>query len=323
MKETLSEYRIARSSTIAVIQGCLSNMEAITEAIDGPKDTELFVHDLKTSPFPLADFDIPQPPLPLLRTGSLRGFGSIRKRASLLVRRSLREPSTDDFSDLPPEQQKRRLRSVVEKLEGDLVQLEKNKEGFEILGAVQQQPEFTDQRARERNTRELEEVSSQIEHVRANIAKYTGYLETIGVNLAEERASDSFMGEQRLSRTSSMITLRSSSSRLSSLNEVTVEAGSSQFDVHTPPPGRRRSSATGSDITRSDTYSRSEAKDADADSLNYFRTRRNSRHSQVSVPELSAEIASIDSGPPPAIPPSPAALKNSEFKFPPFLLVSQ
>ena len=74
-----------------------------------------------------------------MRSSSLRGFGSIRKRASLLVKRAPREPTTDDFSDLPPEQQKRRLIALVEKMEAELVQLEKNREGFELLAVVYQQ----------------------------------------------------------------------------------------------------------------------------------------------------------------------------------------
>jgi len=158
-------------------------------------------------------------------------------------------------------------------------------------------------------------VTLQIEGVQASITKYLGYLEILGVNMAEQRALEAQTPEGRLSRTSSMITLRSTSSRISSMNDPSSEVVPTHFDVQTPSPGRRRSSAADSDsLSRSDTHSRSEANAADADSLNTFRPRRNSLLSQASIPELSAaEVASIDSGPPPVLSPSPAALRSGQY----------
>ena len=58
-------------------------------------------------------------------------FGTLKKRASLLVRWT--KDHNDDFSDLPPKQRKRKLLTVIEKLEGEIAQLqEKNQEIAEI-----------------------------------------------------------------------------------------------------------------------------------------------------------------------------------------------
>lgn len=165
-------------------------------------------------------------------------------------------------------------------------------------------------------------MTLQIEATRASLTKYVGYLEIIGVALPDESTRELLNSDDRRSRTSSMITLHSTSSRISSVNDPILDIGPSHFDVHTPTPGRRRSSATDSDtFSRSDTHSRSEAHAADADSLHAMRPRRNSILSQASIPSLAAEVASIDSGPPPPVPtPSPAAMKKSEdlFLLPPY-----
>lgn len=142
-KETLQEYSFSCATSTTFVHACFSNIDAVVKAIDPIKDSEIFVNENKTGlqpPSP-AEFEHPHQ-FPVLRSPSLRGFGSIRKRASLLVKRTAREPTNDDFSDLPPEQQKRRLISVVEKLEAEIDQLEKNREGLDLLAVVYQQVSF-------------------------------------------------------------------------------------------------------------------------------------------------------------------------------------
>ena len=149
-------------------------------------------------------------------------------------------------------------------------------------------------------------MTLNLDILRTNLVKYKGYLEVIGVpapvengpDLTEEFDSDLlptflYPGQGPRSRTSSLITIHSTSSRHSSY-EPSLELNGPHTDPALTSP-RRRSSATDTDNStiRSDTHSRSE--DHATDDARSTR-RRNSIKSQASIPELSETPSTEPSG---------------------------
>jgi len=187
MKEALTDYKNAESTTIPLIYQCLANIEACVDIIDPAKDSLMFENDTKSQiPLPSEKEFEPYQSTITSNSGSTKiknpiNFGSIKKRASMLVGRG--KSQNEDVLSLPPEQRKKRLLALISTTEQEIDQLEKIRVKLAAVVTYRAQSDASDQKTKESEQQKLDETNAHLEVLRAGLERYQGYLRDLGVTL--------------------------------------------------------------------------------------------------------------------------------------------
>ncbi|GFT47830.1 formin-binding protein 1-like [Trichonephila clavipes] len=192
-KQTTEAHR----QVLPFINKCLDEIDRAADSIDPKADSDIVVGKLKSGYQPPGDIPFEEliptkvnetatsPPLLQGKSETLKGTVStqkLKKRGGLFSIFSANKNNNDDFkddySDLPPNQRKKKLTQKIETLSTQISQETATKDGLlKIKAAYQQNPALGDPASVDQ---QLQEINSRIEKLQAQLNKYQGYLEEAG-----------------------------------------------------------------------------------------------------------------------------------------------
>lgn len=160
-KELLGQFAECNRRVNPVVNTCLDNITKASDNVNAEEDNQRIVDTLKTG-FPIPgnlDFEEYQ--------------GKHNKKSAQKKSKQVVEPR-EDYSHLPPEQQKRKLQQKVDHLEATLSKANADKTAMEKMHSIYtQNPKLGDPNA---IAQSLEQNSIKINEIQAELDKFKGWL---------------------------------------------------------------------------------------------------------------------------------------------------
>ncbi|XP_035228082.1 formin-binding protein 1-like isoform X3 [Stegodyphus dumicola] len=182
---------------LPVINKCLDEINRAADSIDPKADSNIVIGKLKSGYQPPGDIAFEEllpanvnenassPPLLQGKSDTLKGTIStqkMKKRGGLF---SIFSANKDDYSDLPPNQRKKKLNQKIDSISNNISQETATRDGLlKMKAAYEQNPALGDPVSIDQ---QLPEINSRIEKLQMQLHKYQGYLaEVEGKSLAPD-----------------------------------------------------------------------------------------------------------------------------------------
>lgn len=160
-KELMAKYAECHRKVFPIINTCLDNITAASAFIDPAKDNQQLIDDRKTG------FAIPG-------DVEFEEYQGRHNKQKPKARRPPKEEPKEDFSHLPPERQRKKLKSKVDELDAAIVKAESDRTAMEKMRSVYaQNPSLGDAKA---VANSLEHTNAKLSELAAERDKFQGWL---------------------------------------------------------------------------------------------------------------------------------------------------
>ncbi|XP_055947213.1 formin-binding protein 1 homolog isoform X1 [Argiope bruennichi] len=192
-KQTTEAHR----QVLPFINKCLDEIDRAADSIDPKGDSDVVVGKLKSGYQPPGDIPFEEliptkvnnesaisPPLLTGKSETLKGTVSTqksKKRGGLFsifsANKNNNDELKDDYSDLPPNQRKKKLNQKIDTLSTQIAQETAAKDGLlKMKAAYEQNPALGDPVSIDQ---QLPDINNRIEKLQTQLKKYQGYLEEV------------------------------------------------------------------------------------------------------------------------------------------------
>lgn len=163
-------------AAIPIIQQCIKCIASASDIVDATKDTQTMINRLETGnapqgDFPFEDFGVPGKGGP----GPKQAYSSGTVKASKARPHvGIKNMEKDDFSHLPPAQQKKKLQEKIKDLSKDIAKESAQRDGLlKMKDVYTQNPKLGDASSVDK---QLTEISGRIDKLQLELQKYSAYL---------------------------------------------------------------------------------------------------------------------------------------------------